>query len=118
MNYDMLLRARAVTRSIRVANAEEEMADIVTGLEIAKEERDRADACLLACVNDVKEKRKKCEDQRELMRKYVSINGDVLKEMQFKLRDSKGVLVDAVAWKDRVDADVAARERALRTRWE
>lgn len=114
MNYDMLLRARAVTRSIRVANAEEEMADIVTGLEIAKEERERADAYLLACVNDVKDKRKKCEDQRELMRKYVSINGDVLKEMQFKLRDSKGVLVDAVAWKDRVDADVAARERALR----
>ena len=114
VNHDMLLRARAVTRSIKVTNAEEEMAEIVTGLEIAKVERDRADAHLTSCVDDVKGKRKKCEDQRELMRKYVSINGDVLKEMQFKLRDSKAVLVDAVAWKERVDADVAARERALR----
>ena len=53
VNHDMLLRARAVTRSIKVTNAEEEMAEIVTGLEIAKVERDRADAHLTSCVDDV-----------------------------------------------------------------
>ena len=115
---DLVLRAKELKTQIKLANAEEAIAEADKKSASASARLAFAADALRVRVDAVLALREKAANQRRLMARYPSINEDALKTLQERLRDAKAELrhaADAVADADAHSASAAEAADALRS---